>query len=263
MVGQLWRQRDLILGLTRREIAARYKGSVLGSVWALLLPLAMLLVYTFVFSVVFNARWSVDGGESPRGAYAVFLFSGLVLYGLIAEVLNRAPGLLLENVAYIKKVAFPLEVMPVVTVLAALFNAVLSFGVMAIVYLAAIGLPPLSALVVPLYVVAAGLIAVGLGWLFAGLGVYLRDIRQIVGVVTTALMFLSPVFYPLAQVPESFRAALMLNPLTPLLEGMREALFAGTVAVPALAGVLAFSVFVAFGGRWVFGRLREGFADVV
>lgn len=263
MVRQLWRQRDLILGLTRREIAARYKGSALGSVWALLLPLAMLLVYAFVFSVVFNARWSIDGGQTRRGAYAVVLFSGLALYGLIADVLNRAPGLLLENVAYIKKVAFPLEVMPVVTVLAALFNAMLSFAIMMIVYLVVIGLPPLSALAVPLYVSAAGLIALGLGWLFAALGVYLRDVKQIVGVVTTALMFLSPVFYPLDQVPESFRTALMLNPLTPLLEGMRQALFEGSVAVPALFGVLVFAMCVACLGSWVFARLREGFADVV
>jgi lipopolysaccharide transport system permease protein len=263
MVRQLWRQRDLILGLTRREVAARYKGSILGSVWAGLLPLAMLLVYTFVFTVVFDARLNVGAGDAPRGAYAVFLFSGLAVYAVISEVVNRSPGLLLENVAYIKKVAFPVEIMPVVCVLAALFNAALSFVILGVVYVAVLGAPPWSALAVPLYVAAAGLIALGLGWAFAGLGVYLRDIRQLVGVATTALMFLSPVFYPLAQVPAAFRPAMHVNPLTPLLEGMRAALFEGTVPLAGLAGVLAFSILVAIGGRWLFGRLREGFADVV
>jgi lipopolysaccharide transport system permease protein len=263
MVRQLWRQRDLILGLTRREVASRYKGSMLGSVWAGLLPLGMLLVYTFVFTVVFDARWNIGSGDAPRGAFAVFLFSGLVVYSVIAEVVNRAPGLLLENVAYIKKVAFPVEIMPVVSVLAALFNAGLSFAILALVYLAVLGLPPWSALVVPLYVLAAGLVALGLGWAFSGLGVYLRDIRQLVGVATTALMFLSPVFYPLSQVPAAFRPVMHLNPLTALLEGMREALFAGTVPVVGLAAVMLFSAAVAIGGRWVFERLREGFPDVV
>lgn len=263
MLLQLWRQRDLILGLTRREIESRYKGSMLGLLWAVLLPLAMLLVYAFVFSVVFKTRWNVGGNDAPKGAYVVFLFSGLAMYSLIAEVLNRAPGLLLENVAYIKKVAFPLEVMPVVSVLAALFNSVLSFAVLAMVYIPVIGLPPPSALAVPLYLGAAGMISLGLSWLFAGFGVYLRDIRQVVGVLTTGLMFLSPVLYPLSQVPEAFRPVMRLNPLTPLLEGMREALFAGTVPIAGLTGVLAFSIALAVVGRWVFGRLRQGFADVV
>jgi lipopolysaccharide transport system permease protein len=265
MFGQIWAQRDLIISLTTRELASRYRGSALGSIWALLVPLLMLLVYTFVFSVVFNARWqTAAGGEATSsGSYSVHLFSGLVIYGLVSEVLNRAPGLLLENVAYIKKVAFPLEVMPVVTVLAATFNAIISFSILLIVYLVVIGTPPTTALLLPLYLLAAALIAAGMSWIFAALGVYLRDIRQVVGLATTALMFLSPVFYPLSQVPESFRNILQFNPLSLLLEGMRDALFSGTVVPLELAELLVFSIAVAVVGRLVFARLREGFADVV
>jgi lipopolysaccharide transport system permease protein len=153
--------------------------------------------------------------------------------------------------------------MPVVTVLAATFNAIISFSILLIVYLVVIGTPPTTALLLPLYLLAAALIAAGMSWIFAALGVYLRDIRQVVGLATTALMFLSPVFYPLSQVPESFRNILQFNPLSLLLEGMRDALFSGTVVPLELAELLVFSIAVAVVGRLVFARLREGFADVV
>jgi lipopolysaccharide transport system permease protein len=257
-----WHHRSLILRLARREIDARYRGSVLGIVWAVLTPILMLAVYTFVFSVVFRARWGTTGESNSE--FALLLFSGLILFNVLGECLNRAPGLLLENVSYIKKVVFPLEILPVVALVGALFNAGIGFVILMVFHLFTAGLPPVTTLLLPMVLVPLCLTTLGLTCFFASVGVFLRDVRQVVGVGVTVLMFLSPIFYPISAIPEHIRPILHLNPMTAILEQSKELLFWGHV--PSLSHWLLATLGswgVAWLGHLWFMKTRRGFADVV
>jgi lipopolysaccharide transport system permease protein len=151
----LWRNRQLILQMTRREVLGRYKGSFMGLAWSFFTPLLMLAVYTFIFSVVFKARWG-DGGEESNTGFAVVMFVGMIVHGLFAEALNRAPGMILSNVNYVKKVVFPLEILPVIAMCASLFHTAISLGVLLAAYAAVQGLHPLDGDLHPLRAVPAG-----------------------------------------------------------------------------------------------------------
>lgn len=262
-VRTAWQHRRLILRLAKREVNARYRGSMLGIVWAVLNPLMMLAVYTFVFTTVFKARWGVETGDDNSG-FALLLFSGLILYTIFSECVTRAPSLLLENVSYIKKVVFPLEILPLVSLAVALFNAAFGFLILAVFYLIVLGLPPPTVLLMPLVLVPLCLMTLGVSWFLASAGVFLRDIRQVVGVVVTVLMFLSPIFYPITAIPERFRPFLHLNPLTPVLEQSKDLLFWGRVPSPLdwAVAVLAGWACAWLGYLW-FMKTRRGFADVV
>lgn len=259
----IWRHRTLIGRLTRRELAGRYRGSLLGLVWAVLTPLLMLAVYTFVFSTVFQSRWTGAAEQKP-GEYALFLFAGLTLFNILAESVNRSPGLMLENPSYIKKVVFPLEVMPVVILASALVNAGISMLVLVAFYVPYRGLPPESALLAPLVLLPFCLLAMGLCWLLAAAGVFLRDIRQFIGVLVTLLLFLSPVFYPAGAVAGKLDIVLALNPLTPLLEQWRACIFDGIAPDPVgFLKATGLGWLAAWLGHLFFAKARDGFADVV
>nr|WP_209768585.1 ABC transporter permease [Azospirillum rugosum] len=261
-MASLWQHRRLILRLAQRDLEARYRGSLLGLVWAVLTPLLMMTVYTFVFTVVFQARWGASTGS--KAEFALLLFSGLVLFTIFSECLARAPGLMLENVSYIKKVVFPLEILPAVILLVALANATIGFIILEAFALAVFGLPPLTILLFPLILLPLCLFALGVTWFLSSLGVFLRDIKQMVSVLVTILMFISPIFYPVSAIPEAYRPIIQLNPLTLLLEGARDVLFWGTVPNP-LEWLL--STAVAYGIAWLgfawFMKTRKAFADVV
>lgn len=259
---QAWRHRQLLQEMTRREIARRYRGSALGALWLLLAPLLMLAVYAFVFGVVFQVRWG--GVGDSKAMFAAVLFCGVSVFALFADVLNRSPVLILDNVNYVKKVVFPLEVLSYVGVLA----ATLHFGFALIVLMVfigfSLGVPPLSMLALPLLLVPYLLMLVGLSWVVAALGVYLRDVAQITGLITTAMMFLSPVFYPITAVPESYRYLLWLNPMTHVVEAFRGVLIFGHWPSPAELALWWLVAAVALAiGHAVFRRLRAGFADVL
>ncbi len=258
----LWRHRGLIGRLTRRELASRYRGSILGLLWSVLTPFMMLAVYTFVFSSVFQTRWTANSQNT--GEYALFLFAGLTLFNILADNVNRAPGLILENTAYIKTVVFPLEVMPAVTVASSLVSAGINMVVLMLFYGPVFGMPPLTALLAPLVLIPYCLLVLGLSWFLSAAGVFLRDIKQFIAVLTTLLMFLSPIFYPAAAVPESIRIVIGLNPLAPMLEMWRACLFAGTSFDPiTFAKTLALGWGVAWAGHVWFAKARKAFADVV
>jgi len=257
-----WRHRSLIDRLTRREIAAKYRGAILGPLWSLLTPLMMLAVYTFLFSVVFQSRWGT--GSSGHGEFALLFFSGMIIFTIFSEPVMRAPTLMLENVSYIKKVVFPLEILPWTCLGVALFNGAVSFLVLAVFYLLVFGLPPVTALLLPLVLLPLGLATLGVTWFLASVGVFLRDVRQLVGAVTTALMFLSPIFYPVTAVPDSYRWLLYLNPLTITLEASKDVLFWGRVPDPgSWAGDLLAGWLIAWAGYVWFMKTRKAFADVV
>ncbi len=263
LTKSLWRNRQLILQMTKREVVGRYKGSALGLVWSFLNPVFMLAVYTFVFSVVFKARWGV-GDEGSKTQFAVVLFVGMIVHGLFAEVLNRASGLILSNVNYVKKVVFPLEILPVVSMGAALFHSLISLGVLLIAFVLFNGYLHWTAVLAPLVVLPLVILTLGLAWMLASLGVFLRDVGQTIGIITTVMMFLAPVFYPITALPEEMRPWIMANPLTFIIEQAREVLIWGRV--PDWAGLGAYTA-VAMAITWAgyawFQKTRKGFADVL
>ena len=260
--GSAWLHRDLIWQMTRREVVGRYRGSAMGLLWSFFNPVFMLSVYTFVFSEVFKARWGT-GGES-KTEFALILFAGMIVHGLFAECINRAPGLILSNVNYVKKVVFPLEILPWVALGSALFHAAVSICVLilffvlsqhvlhwTVVFLALVWLPYL-------------LVLMGLAWFLAATGVYLRDVAQTTGLLTTVAMFLSPVFYPITALPEPYRIFLHLNPLTFIIEQTRAVLIWGKLPDwTGLAIYLAAGLAAAWAGLFWFQKARKGFADVL
>lgn len=258
----IWQHRLLVLRLARRDLEARYRGSVLGLFWAVLTPLLMMGVYTFVFSVVFQARWGNSSGG--KAEFALLLLSGLILFTIFSDCVARAPGLMLENVSYIKKVVFPLEILPAVTLAVALANATIGFVILEIFVALLFGVPPLTTLLFPLILLPLCLFTLGVTWFLSSLGVFLRDIKQMVGVLVTVLMFLSPIFYPVSAIPEAYRPLILLNPLTLQLEHAREALFWGRVPNPLewLACTVVAALVAWLGYVW-FQKTRKAFADVV
>jgi lipopolysaccharide transport system permease protein len=262
LIASLWRHRNLTVSLVKREVIGRYRGSVLGLFWSFFNPVLMLAVYTFVFSVVFKARWSV--GSDSQLEFALVLFAGLLVFNLFSECVTRAPTLILSNVNYVKKVVFPLEILPWVTLGSGLFHFAVSFGVWLLFYIIFFGEPKPTMCLLPLILLPLVLFTMGISWILASLGVYLRDVSQIIGLVTTTLMFLSPIFYPLSSLPKEFQPIFSLNPLTPIIELTRGVLIWGQepdyldLGLYTLIGVI-----VAWLGFAWFQKTRKGFADVL
>jgi lipopolysaccharide transport system permease protein len=235
----------------------------MGLAWSFLNPLLMLVIYTFVFSVVFKARWNT-GGTDDRSEFALILFAGLIMHTLFSECVIRAPGVVLGNANYVKKVVFPLEILCWVNLGSALFHALVSCGVLLVAMLVVKHTLPWTVALFPLVLIPFVLGVIGLSWVLAAFGVFVRDIGQLVGMVTTILMFLTPIFYPVTALPERFRMWVYLNPLTWAVEQARNTLIFGKV--PSLHGwviSLMIGAFVAWIGFWLFQKLRGGFSDVI
>lgn len=262
MFGCLWLNRRLIGQLVMREVLGRYKGSMLGVVWSFFNPLLMLIVYTFVFSVVFNARWNV--ASESKTEFAIVLFTGMIVFGIFSECVNRAPSLILSSPNYVKKVIFPLEALPVVGLGAALFHAGISLVLLlAFLFIVHLSLP-WTVVLLPIVILPLIFLTLGLGWFLSALGVYLRDVGQTVGIFTTVLMFLSPVFYPVSALPKEYQPLLKLNPLTWIIEETRNVVVWGNLPDFAfLTGFIPATAAVAWIGFAWFQRTRRGFADVM
>lgn len=258
----IWRQRALLKRMTWREISSRYRESVLGSVWAAINPLLMLGIYTFVFGYIMKSRWPGQGDN--KLLFSLTLFAGLIVNTLFAETVNRCTMVIAENANYVKKVVFPLEMLPLVVLGSALFHAVVSLGILVVANaLLGTGLH-WSMLLLPVVIGPILLTSAGVGWILASLGVFLRDTSQVVGFLTALLMFLSPIFYPITVFPPQVRNLLFLNPLTlPVLE-VRQVAIEGSppdwISVLAAYGI---GLLVAAIGLWFFERTRRGFADVL
>lgn len=263
LLRSCWHYRVLIMALIKQDVIIRYKGSILGVLWAFFNPVFMLAVYTFVFSVVFKARWNVLPGES-RFEFALLLFTGLVLFNLFAECINRAPNLILQNSTYVKKVVFPLEILPLVALGAACFHALISIAVLLVFSLFVFGRPPLTVIEFPLLLIPLFGFCLGGSWLLASLGVYLRDVSHVVGVLVTAMMFLTPIFYPVSAVPEIYQSILYLNPLTFLVEQGRNVLIVGNhIEIAGYLKITISALVIAWLGFVWFQKTRKGFADVL
>jgi lipopolysaccharide transport system permease protein len=261
MSRALWRHRALVLELAKREFSGRYQGSFGGLAWSFAQPLFLLAVYTLAFGVIFKARWGFSGGTAD---YALMLFAGLIVFNAFSECLVRAPALITSNPGFVKKVVFPLEVLPWVMALAASVHALIGIAVWLVGYTILFGVPKPSALLFPAVLLAFFPLLLGLGWLLSALGVLVRDIGQLTAMLSHALLFLTPIFYSIDAVPAPLHALLLLNPLTFVVEQLRLVLFFG--GAPAATGLLvyfALSLAFALAALFVFRRLRPGFADLV
>lgn len=260
----VWLHRQLISQMTKREVVGRYRGSVMGLAWSFFNPIFMLLVYTFVFAVVFKARWGVTGAEESKTLFAIVLFVGMIVHGLFAEVLNRAPTLILANTNYVKRVVFPLEILPLVATGTALFHSSVSLIVLLAAFAVFNGYIHWTAVFLPLVLAPLVIVTLGLAWMLASLGVFLRDVGQTISIITTVLMFLAPVLYPVTAVPTNLQPIIMANPLTFIIEQARAVLVWGTL--PNWAGLCLYtlaSICVLWAGYAWFQKTRKGFADVV
>ncbi|MBI5591186.1 MAG: ABC transporter permease [Deltaproteobacteria bacterium] len=257
-----WQYRGLICQLIRRDIEIRYRGSVMGLLWSMLNPILMLSVYTFAFGYMLKSRWG-EGVESQTD-FAIILFAGLIVHGWFAECLNRAPGLILGNVNYVKKVIFPLEILPWVAMGSALFHTAVSLTVLIVFFAMVHFYIQWTLIFLPLIFLPLLFLIMGFSWMLAAIGVYLRDVGQSIVIVTVVLMFLGPIFYPLTRLPENYRWLFYLNPLTVIVEQTRAvAIWGDTPGWTQLAIYYGASLGIAWAGLVVFQKLRKGFADVI
>lgn len=258
-----WVNRRLVFNLSKREVLGRYKGSYIGIFWSFLVPLMMLGVFTFVFGEIFQARW---GAREDAGSldFAVALFAGLLLYNFFSECVGRAPALVVSNANYVKKVVFPLEILTLVTLAAAFFHLLAGYVILLLLMALSSWTFSWHLVLVPVLLFPFCLMIVGITWALSAFGVFLRDVGQLIGPVLTAMMFLSPIFYPLSSVAERFQWIYQLNPLTFIIEQVRGVLLYGQM--PDWSGLLSYtavSALVAFLGFAVFQKTRKGFADVL
>mgnify|MGYP001611073039 FL=1 len=252
--------------MVKREVIGRYRGSFLGILWTFVNPILMLAIYTFVFGVVFKIRLDPQNTDiyDDKFAFALLLFTGLILFNLFSECLSRSPGLVLANVNYVKKVIFPLEILPLVSLGSALFHAGISFLVL-FTFMLVIDHPIHWTLIfLPIILLPLLLLILGLSWMLASIGVYVRDIGQFIGLILTMLLFLSPIFYPASALPESVRDYLFLNPLSFVIEQARAVTLYGQL--PDWSGLVVYYMLasiVAWAGLIWFMKTRKGFADVL
>lgn len=258
-----WQNRKLVGRLVRREIEGRYRGSIFGLFWSFAQPILLLAVYSFVFGMIFRSRW--DSTLEHKGTFPIILFAGLNIFNFYADCFNRAPGLFLENTSYIKRVVFPLEVLPLVSIASSLFfNLIIGGIVFMFFYLFFFGVPPWTIIMLPLVLLPLVLLNAALSWFLASTGVFIRDLKQLVGVLTTLSLFTCPLFYPLSAIPENIRQYIYFNPLSFILEQARAVMFWKTM--PDWPNLIA-AFLVAFSLNWLgyawFIKTRKGFADVV
>jgi lipopolysaccharide transport system permease protein len=263
LLRNLWQHRSLIGQFTRREIEGRYRSSLLGFGWSFVTPLTLLLIYTFVFGVVFRSRW--PGARTDRlSEFGLVLFAGLTAFNVFSECLLRASGLIVAVPNYVKRVVFPLEVLAVSVLGSALFHAGVSLAVLLGAQLVITGRIEPSIVRLPLVALPLVFLCLGLTWFLSSLGVFIRDLGYATGLSVQALFFLTPIFYSLDQVPESFRTAMRLNPLTLVVENFRNSIFGGTPPgwAELVLSVAASGTIMLFGYAW-FMRTKKAFADVV
>ena len=258
----LFRHSALILQMARRDVVGRYRGSFMGLFWSFFNPLLMLGIYTFLFGVIFKSRWN----EQVAGhfEFAIILFAGLNINSLYSECANRAPTLVIENTNFVKKVVFPLETLSWSILGSALFHLLVSTLVLLVIAVFVRGHIPWTVLLFPLIVAAFVPFVVASIWLLASLGVFLRDLKQAIGVITTALLFLAPIMYPIEFIPAAYRNLMYLNPLTLIVEASQDVLIWGRQPPWVMLGIytLVSCLFAWFAFAW-FERSRKGFADVL
>lgn len=262
MIKTLYNNNYLFRQLAKKDIEQRYQGSVLGMLWSIIVPVLMLVIYTFVFSEVFQAKWDID--TSDKYQFAMVLFCGLTVFNMISEVMNRSTSLIASNTNYVKKVIFPLEILPVVTMFSALFHCMISFAILILAKLIIYHSVSTTLYMIVLTMVPLIVLSVGLGLFISAVSVYLKDVGNFISVLIMLLMYGTPVFYPLSAVPESFRSICEANPMTYIIENFRKVVIYGE-SIDWKFFVISCAVAIIFYvlGKVVFMRAKEGFADVL
>lgn len=263
LARSLWSNRNLIFQFTRREVESRYRGSFLGLFWSFINPLTTLLIYTFAFGVVLQSRWPQARTDS-LGEFAVVLLAGIAVFNVFSESANRATTTIINVPNYVKKVVFPLEVLPVSVVGAALFHFVVTLAIVIVANLFVFGLPPWTLALIPVVALPLIFLCLGVAWFLASLGVFVRDVSYTVGLIVQVLFFLSPILYPLESIPEPFRTIIQLNPITPMVQYFRDVIFAsGTLNVTSyVIWLLISAIIMQLGYAW-FMKTKKAFADVI
>jgi lipopolysaccharide transport system permease protein len=263
LVRLLWRERHLIRQLTWREVTGRYRSSALGIGWSFATPLIQLALYTFVFGVVLQTRWP-GATSTALPEFGLMLFAGITAFSVFSECVNRAPGLIASSPNYVKKVVFPLEVLPVGVLGSALFHAGVSLAILLVARAFILSVPLWTAILLPIVLVPLVCLSLGLSWFLASLGVFLRDIGHTVALVTQMLMFLTPIFYPPGIFPARLRFLVDFNPLASIVENMRRAAVQGMMPdwkAWAYTAAVGFIV-LCLGYAW-FAKSKRAFADVI
>lgn len=263
LVRNLWQHRDLIRQFTWRDIEGRYKGSFLGLLWSFVNPLVLLLIYTFVFGVVFKSHWPSARSDS-LGEFAVILFCGITAFTIFSETVGRAPGLIINVPNYVKKVVFPLEILPVSALGAALFHGTISLTILLIANLLLNGMLPWTLVFLPLVLLPLLCFTLGFAWFLASLGVFVRDMTYTIALVVQVLFFTTPIFYSLQTIPENFQSVIRLNPFTAVIENVRRVTLWGELPLwPDLVFALVASLVVLVLGYAWFMKTKKAFADVI
>lgn len=261
--AHLQRHGRLIRQFVIRDVLSRYRGSYLGVFWSLLRPLAMLATYTVVFGFIFQSKLGNRPDETKLD-FTLALFCGLILFDFFAECLSRAPTLVLVNTNYVTKVVFPLEILPVMTVGAAFTQLVISFIPLLIALLCAHGSIPLTVLYLPVILVPLIILCLGMTWLLASLGVFIRDINSLVPVLVIIILYASAIFYSIKRVPEKFLPIVLYNPLAAVIDQTRNAVLWGIAPDWTRYGfVLLGSSLLMVLGYAFFMRTKSAFADVL
>ena len=260
--GSIVEHRFVIGQLAKRAILGRYRGTVLGLLWSLVTPLLLLAVYTFVFGTILQVRWVSQSGGNAE--FAAILFSGMLVHGILAECLTQASTLIVANPQYVKKVVFPLEALPWVTVISAFFQGVISTGILLAYLFFVQGGIPWTAVLFPIPLFVLAFVCIAAGWLISATAVFLKVIAQMMGLLSTVLFFMAPILYPKTALPVEFQNLLYLNPLTYIIEQFRAVVLWGEL--PNWNGLALYgiaSVAIAWMSLAWFQKTRKGFADVL
>ena len=261
MFVMLWRHYDLILQLIKRDILTKYRGSFAGLLWVVIAPLLMLSLYTLVFSVFMKVKWP---GVTNNLMYSLIIYVGLIVLNFFSECVNRAPGIIVSNANFVKKVVFPLEIYPWVIVGSAFFQAIINTSILAVFCLIILGKIHITILLLPFLFLPLTLITLGFSWFLSSAGVFVRDITHLMVFIMQIIMYLSPVFYSISMLPEMYQKVLFFNPLTFVIEEARKLVIFGNQPQWGTVGVFfIISVSIAYLGFLWFQKTRDGFADVL
>lgn len=259
----IFKNRELLWYLVKRNIQSRYRGSLLGFCWSVIQPLMMLCVYTFVFSIVFKARWGNNTGNAQT-SFAIIMFAGMSVFNIFSESVNNCCQAVSMNPNYVKKVVFPLEILPVVPIVSAFLLGLIWFVLLIIGTLIVFGSIHWTVFLLPVTLCPLLLITLGVGWWVASLGVYIRDIQYVTGIIIQVLFFMTPVFYPISAVPEKYQWALRLNPLTIIVEETRNIFLLGKLPDwSAVSFLFLIGIIIAYLGFIWFSKTKKGFSDVL
>jgi lipopolysaccharide transport system permease protein len=262
LVNSIYKNKNLLIQMTKRVLLSKYKGSFLGFFWTIINPIFMLLVYTFAFSVVFKSKWGLE--QEGHFDFAIILFASLIIFNIFAETIRDSPSIIIINSSYVKKVVFPLEILPIINLCAAMINATISLMIMIVMFLLVRKGISFTILYLPLVLIPLLLITLGFSYILSAIGVFLRDINQIVTHALTVLLFTSPIFFSIDRVPIMFKKFIYLNPIALIIEEARKIIIFGIepnfiiLASTTLVGFLSLCI-----GFFIFQKLRNGFADVL